>query len=69
MYDQQGNLFKRDVVLAWLQVNAPLEAVKPLQPSQPEVSTKNLPPPSPTEKPQALDKPKPNELTAATVTV
>jgi len=23
LYDQQGNLFKRDVVLAWLQVNAP----------------------------------------------
>ena len=60
MYDQQGNLFKRDVALAWLQVNAPLEAVKPPQPSQPEVSTKNLSPPPPAEKPQVLDKPKPN---------
>jgi serine protease Do len=60
LYDQQGNLFKRDVVLAWLQVNAPLEAVKPPQPSQPEVSTKNSSPPPPTEKPQVLDKPKSN---------
>ena len=60
IYDQQGNLFKRDVVLAWLQVNAPLEAVKPPQLSQPEVSTKNSSQPTPSEKPQPLDKPKPN---------
>lgn len=57
MYDQQGNLFKRDVVLAWLQVNAPLEAVKP---PQPEVSTKNSSPPPPPEKTQPLEPPKLN---------
>lgn len=57
MYDQQGNLFKRDVALAWLQVNAPLEAVKP---PQPEVSTKNSSPPPPPEKTQPLEPPKPN---------
>jgi S1-C subfamily serine protease len=69
MYDQQGNLFKRDVVLAWLQVNAPLEAVKPPQPTQPEVSTKNAPPQPPSEKTQPIEQPKPNLPKAVKQTV